>query len=76
MTARTVTIKVKFDNFVQLTRSFTLANEINKLEDITAPLAELLNKADVMGRKVRLLGVSVSKLSILKELDKEQLSLL
>jgi len=37
MTARTVTIKVKFNNFVQLTRSCTLANDINKLEDIYKP---------------------------------------
>lgn len=76
MTARTVTVKVKFDNFVQLTRAVTLANDINKLSDITTPLADLLDKAEVKGRKVRLLGVSVSKLTLLEQVDEEQLTLL
>ncbi len=76
MTARTITVKVKFDNFVQVTRAATLANDINKLEDIYAPLPELLDKAEVKGRRVRLLGVSVSKLTLLAQADEEQLSLL
>ena len=76
MTARTVTVKVKFDNFVQVTRAITLANDICKLEDITAPLRNLLYKADVDGRSVRLLGVSVSKLTMLEQVDEEQLTLL
>ncbi len=76
MTARTVTVKVKFDNFVQVTRAVTLANDISKLGDITASLRDLLYKADVEGRRVRLLGVSVSKLTLLEQVDEEQLSLL
>ncbi len=76
MTARTITIKVKFNNFAQLTRSLTLGSNISKLEDITTPLQDLLNKADVTGRQVRLLGVSVSKLTLLEQLEEEQLSLL
>jgi len=76
MTARTVTVKVKFDNFTQVTRAVTLAKDIKKLTDITIPLAELLYKAEVKGRKVRLLGVSVSKLTMLEQLDEEQLTLL
>lgn len=76
MTARTITIKVKFDNFVQLTRSITLGNDVSKLTDMTAPLRDLLDKAEVNGRRVRLLGISVSKLTMLEQLDEEQLSLL
>ncbi len=76
MTARTITIKVKFNNFVQLTRSVTLGNDISNLQDITSPLQDLLDKANVSGRQVRLLGVSVSKLTSLEQLDEEQLSLL
>ena len=76
MTARTVTVKVKFDNFVQVTRAVTLAKDISKMTDITIPLAELLDKAEAKGRKVRLLGVSVSKLTTLEQLDEEQLTLL
>ena len=76
MTARTITVKVKFDNFVQVTRAVTISSDISKLEDIVSPLAELLNKAEVKGRKVRLLGVSVSNLTMLEEADEEQLPLL
>ena len=76
MTARTITVKVKFDNFVQVTRATTLANDIDKLADILMPLPDLLNKAKVRGRRVRLLGVSVSRLAMLEQTDEEQLSLL
>jgi len=76
MTARTITLKVKFENFVQITRSITLSYNISKLDDITTPLPDLLYKAVVNGRRVRLLGVSVSKLKMLEQVDEEQLSLL
>jgi DNA polymerase-4 len=76
MAARTITIKVKFNNFVQLTRSVTLPSKMDKREDITSVLPELLDKVGVEGRQVRLLGVSVSKLTRLDEVDEEQLSLL
>ena len=76
MTARTITVKVKFDNFVQVTRAVTINRDICKLEDITTPLQDLLDKAEVKGRRVRLLGVSVSKLTMLEQVAEEQLSLL
>jgi DNA polymerase-4 len=76
MTARTITLKVKFENFVQITRSITLSHDISKLDDITTALPDLLYKAVVNGRRVRLLGVSVSKLKMLEQVDEEQLSLL
>jgi len=76
MTARTITVKVKFENFVQITRSITLANDMSKLADITIPLRDLLDKAEVNGRRVRLLGVSASKLTMLGQVDEEQLTLL
>ena len=75
-TARTITVKVKFDNFVQVTRAITINSDISTLEDITNPLADLLDKAEVRGRRVRLLGVSVSKLTTLEDADEEQLTLL
>ncbi len=76
ISARTITVKVKFDNFAQVTRAVTLNQNIAKLEDITSQLNELLHKAEVRGRRVRLLGVSVSKLTLLEQLDEEQLNLL
>ena len=76
VTARTITIKVKFDNFVQLTRSITLASNISQFEDLSSQLNDLLQKAEIHERKVRLLGVSVSNLSLTKSVNEEQLTLL
>ncbi len=76
LTARTITVKVKFDNFVQLTRAMTLSSTISQVEDINRQLDDLLNKAEVNGRRVRLLGVSVSKLSAIAPSNDEQLTLL
>ena len=73
---RTITVKVKFDSFVQVTRAATLASNISKLEDITDQLNELLRKADIRGRRVRLLGVAVSKLTALANPEDEQLTLI
>ena len=75
--AKTVTIKVKFDNFVQVTRAKSVTGEIKELRDITIHLQTLLGKAEIMGRRVRLLGVTVSNLSAQDYAEKEhQLSLL
>ena len=72
VTARTITVKVKFDNFVQVTRAKSISSEITRLEDITTHLQELLVKAEVHGRRVRLLGVTVSNLDPLNGSKKEQ----
>ena len=77
VTARTVTVKVKFDNFVQVTRAKSISSNIKKLEDITMHLQELLTKAGITGKRVRLLGVTVSNLATLaSEREKQQLTLL
>ena len=77
VTGRTITVKVKFDNFVQVTRAKSISNEITALEDITSHLQGLLHKAEIKGRRVRLLGVTVSKLDGLNSLKKaQQLTLL
>ncbi len=62
LTAKTITVKVKFENFVQVTRAKSINRNIIALEDITSHLQELLNKAEVKNRRVRLLGVTVSNL--------------
>ena len=76
VSARTITIKVKFDDFSQVTRSKTLTSEIDELEDITLHLDELLQKAQVESRRVRLLGVTASNLTMLGGTNKEQQLLL
>ena len=62
LTAQTMTIKIKYDNFEQITRCKT-AEVILKSESMIALIPDLLAKTEITTRKVRLLGVSVSKLS-------------
>jgi nucleotidyltransferase/DNA polymerase involved in DNA repair len=56
--ARTVTIKVRYDDFTTITRSHTAAPTRDE-SDLTARAVRLLEKTDAGRRPVRLLGVSV-----------------
>lgn len=60
--ARTVTLKVKWADFVQITRSRTLAAGVADVATIMESLYTLLAQTQQEQRKVRLLGVSVSHL--------------
>ena len=59
---KTITLKVKYEDFTQITRSLTLEHPINKLEDIVTNTYSLINKVDNKHDKVRLLGVTLSNL--------------
>jgi DNA polymerase IV len=56
--ARTVTIKVRYDDFTTITRSHS-APPTRDEADLTARAVRLLEKTDAGSRPVRLLGVSV-----------------
>lgn len=60
--ARTVTIKVRYGDFSQCTRSRTGDPGFVCLEDVVPVLPELLQQAGAAGRPVRLLGVTASNL--------------
>ena len=58
MFARTVTIKVRYDDFTTITRSHT-APPTRDEADLTVRAVRLLDKTDAGRRPIRLLGVSV-----------------
>ena len=60
--ARTITIKVRFDDFTQRTRSRTGDPGFVDPDDVITVLPDLLQQAGVAGRSVRLLGVTASNL--------------
>ncbi|WP_031434055.1 DNA polymerase IV [Methylomarinum vadi] len=62
LTAHTVTIKIKYQNFVQITRSRTLPQPILNAQGIDLVFSELLKDTDIGTKKVRLLGVTLSSL--------------
>jgi len=59
---KTVTLKVKYHDFVQVTRAVTLADATDDGGTIYRCSVELLAETEAGARPVRLLGVSVSKL--------------
>ncbi len=60
--ASTITVKVKYADFKQVTRSHSNADGFETAEEITACFPWLLARTQVANRAVRLLGVSVSGL--------------
>jgi DNA polymerase IV len=68
--ARTVTIKVRYDDFTTITRSHT-APPTRDEADLTARAVRLLDKTDAGRRPVRLLGVSVHNFCGQQEPDGE-----
>jgi DNA polymerase-4 len=60
---RTVTLKVKYFDFVQISRSITLGEPTDDSRKIFQTCCDLLGKTEVGKRPVRLLGISLSQLS-------------
>jgi len=61
-TGRTVTVKIKFSDFRQITRSKTLQNYIRDFETLHREVTEIRKSLKLEGSKIRLLGVTVSNL--------------
>lgn len=56
---KTVVLKLKFDNFRQITRSKTLFTPVDSAETLRRVSEEQLAAADFHGRKIRLIGLTV-----------------
>ena len=65
--ARTVTLKVRYDDFATVTRSVTVLPPTDDADAIAARAVSLLDRTDAGRRPVRLLGVGVHNLSGLDE---------
>lgn len=62
MEAKTVSIKIRFDSFETISRSLTLASPTAVGQDLMNAAVQLLDRAGVRGRRVRLIGVGGSAL--------------
>lgn len=67
---RTITVKVKYEDFTQRTKSKTLENETNKADDIYK-WAKVLLEEIPLNKSLRLIGLSISNLA---SIDYKQLS--
>jgi DNA polymerase-4 len=57
---RTLTLKVKYNDFTQITRSQSFATPIAEFEDIFEAAKALLENVDFDNKPIRLLGISLS----------------
>jgi DNA polymerase IV len=71
-TGRTITVKVKFSDFRQITRSKTLPRYIRDFETLHREVSELRRAMKLEGTRIRLLGVTVSNLESEDEEDNEE----
>lgn len=63
MFARTVTLKVRYDDFTTITRSHSRDEATRDQRDLRARALALLDRSEAGSRPVRLLGVSVHNLT-------------
>ena len=56
----TLTLKIKFYDFKQITRSLTQEKELQELKDILPLAKQLLKEVDYTIRPIRLIGLTVS----------------
>jgi DNA polymerase-4 len=73
-TGRTITLKVKFSDFRQITRSKTLQNYIRDFEILHKEVSEIRKSLKLEGTRIRLLGLSISNLET-EDCDDRQLYL-
>jgi DNA polymerase-4 len=62
LVAHTLTVKIKYHDFVQITRSKTLTQSISTLSPLSPVIDDLLKNTDIGQRNVRLLGITLSSL--------------
>ncbi|MGD9334602.1 MAG: hypothetical protein PVJ50_06410, partial [Desulfobacterales bacterium] len=65
VTGNTVTLKVKYHDFVQITRSTTLSKPTDDGLEIYSTACRLLERTEVAIKPIRLLGISLSHLNFL-----------
>ena len=74
---KTLTVKIKYADFQQITRSRTFCKEVESDEQIFLTAKEILNSVFVKGHRIRLLGITLSNLTLPENhdhLDSDQLS--
>jgi DNA polymerase-4 len=60
---KTLTIKIKYADFQQITRSKAFSKEVESDEQIFNTAKEILNSVFVKGNRIRLLGITLSNLT-------------
>ena len=64
---RTITLKIKYSDFKQITRSRSFPEPVEDLAAITATAIALLAATELKNRKIRLLGITISNFEEIKK---------
>ena len=64
---KTITLKIKYEDFTQITRSISIERSIKNKEEIKVNVYNLLKNIKSNKKTIRLLGVTMSNLSEVKE---------
>lgn len=72
---KTLTLKIKFSDFKQITRSKTIPGKLNDFDIIHKTTKEIFKALDFSNKKIRLLGLSVSQLEKKEGTEAVQLEL-
>ncbi|KWV41834.1 DNA polymerase IV [Rhizobium altiplani] len=75
ITGKTVTLKVKYADFMQITRARTIGHGFRSKEEIEESICVLLGAVFPIRKGIRLLGVTISSLEHLADTCVEQLAL-
>jgi DNA polymerase-4 len=70
-TGRTITMKVKFSDFRQITRSKTLQNFVRDFDTLHKEVSGIRKSLKLEGSRIRLLGLSISNLETDDEGDRQ-----
>jgi DNA polymerase IV len=70
-TGRTITVKIKFSDFRQITRSHTLNTYINDFDTLHREVTAIRKTISLEGERIRLMGVTVSNLITEDNADKQ-----
>lgn len=72
---KTITLKVRFQNFDTITRSLTLPSHTNRYSEISEVARRLFLEEGIQGKKIRLLGITLSGLELPEKSGSGQLEL-
>jgi DNA polymerase-4 len=71
---RTITLKIKYSDFKQITRNKSLLKPVNELEAISSISKQLLAATEPEDKKIRLLGITVSNFGEIEAKQKTEKS--
>lgn len=67
---RTITLKIKYNDFKQITRNYSVREPVNDFDTVAAAVKRLLLDTDAEEKKIRLLGVTLSNFGEIRSVQK------